>query len=466
MLRMDYSQNVKEGLSLVSTTDRNIQDYDAIKLQLNRLNILMDVARSIMAEISLDSLLGLIMESVTKVMSADRSSLFLIDKNSNELWSRVAQGVPEIRVPLGFGIVGDVASTGLTANIIDAYEDRRFNKDFDKKTGYRTKSILCMPIKNAKSEIIGAIQVLNKLDGTYFSTSDEELLVAFTSLAGISIENARAYDELEKERNSLEVKVRERTKDLEEAKKKSDELLLNILPEETAEELKLNGRANTRKYEMVTVLFTDFKGFTMVAEEMTPEALVQELDNCFIHFDDVIGRHTLEKIKTIGDSYMCAGGIPKPNKTNPIDVILAAFKINKFMETTRQMKVKLNEPFWEIRIGIHTGPIVAGVVGKKKFAYDIWGDTVNTASRMESSGTPGKINISGATYEIVKDFFEFTYRGKVQAKNKGAIDMYYVERIKPELSSDAYGRVPNEKFYALLNEYSRQPVARDPSYYV
>ncbi|MCP5501700.1 MAG: hypothetical protein H7A25_17490 [Leptospiraceae bacterium] len=306
--------------------------------------------------------------------------------------------------------------------------------------------------------MIGAIQVLNKLKGEFFTESDEDLLAAFTSLAGISIENARAYEELEKERNSLEVKVKERTRDLASAKKKSDELLLNILPEETAEELKTHGKANTRKYEMVTVLFTDFKGFTMVAEEMKPEDLVNELHNCFVYFDEVVGRHGLEKIKTIGDSYMCAGGIPKPTKTNPVDIILAAFKIQKFMEKTGQIKKAFNEPFWELRIGIHTGPIVAGVVGKKKFAYDIWGDTVNTASRMESSGFPGKINISGCTYELVKKYFDCTYRGKVQAKNKGAIDMYFVDGIKEEYSVDRKGKVPNKKF---LNELKRIEMGRN-----
>ncbi|MEM7184421.1 MAG: adenylate/guanylate cyclase domain-containing protein [Spirochaetota bacterium] len=433
-------------------------EIQTLSNQLQRLHILVDVARSIMAEIGLDSLLGLIMESVTKVMVADRSSLFLIDHKSNELWSRVAQGAAEIRLPLGYGVVGDVALSGKTANIADAYLDKRFSQDFDKKTGYRTKSILCMPINNVRGEIIGAIQVLNKLDGQSFTQNDEDLLSAFSSLAGISIENARAYEELEKERNSLEIKVRERTKDLESAKKKSDELLLNILPEETAEELKTFGKATTKAYDMVTVLFTDFKGFTMVAETMTAEALVQELDLSFAYFDEIVGRLSLEKIKTIGDSYMCAGGIPIPNASNPLDVILAAMKIQAYMEKNAEMKTKMNEPYWELRIGIHTGPVVAGVVGKKKFAYDIWGDTVNTASRMESSGAPGKINISGSTYDYAKDYFECTYRGKVKAKNKGAIDMYFVERLKAEYSKDKKGRIPNKKFLQVLQDLQKKPV--------
>jgi len=414
--------------------------------QLKKLSMLMDVSRSIMAEIDLDSLLKLIIQNVTKVMGADRSTLFLVDKKTGELWSKVAQGASVIRLPMGEGIVGHVAKTGETANIIDAYQDSRFNQEFDKKSGYRTKSILCMAIKNPRGEIIGAIQVLNKSDETHFTLDDEDLLGAFSSLAGISLENARAYEELEQEKNSLEIKVQERTKDLEVAKKKSDELLLNILPLQVAEELKLNGKANPKRFEFVTVLFTDFKGFTKVAEKLDPESLISELDKCFFYFDEVMERYNLEKIKTIGDSYMCAGGIPRKNRTNPIDAILAAIEIRNFMNQMKEIKEAVGEPFWELRIGIHTGPVVSGVVGKVKFAYDIWGDTVNTASRMESSGEPGKINISESTFECVKDFFECSYRGKVSAKNKGEINMYFVNHIKKELSVDAKGEIPNSLF--------------------
>ncbi|MCB1148503.1 MAG: guanylate cyclase, partial [Leptospiraceae bacterium] len=242
---------------------------------------------------------------------------------------------------------------------------------------------------------------------------------AFCALAGISLENARAYDELQKERNLLEERVIERTSELSEEKRRSDELLLNILPVEIADELKTRGEATTQSYEMVTVMFTDFKGFTQVAEKASPEELVADLDNCFYYFDEVIDRFRVEKIKTIGDSYMCAGGLPAANRTNPVDVILAALEISAFMNQMKDIKQGMNQPYWELRIGIHTGPLIAGVVGKRKFAYDIWGDTVNTASRMESSGVPGEINISSTTYNLVKEFFECEYRGKVAAKNKG-----------------------------------------------
>jgi class 3 adenylate cyclase/tetratricopeptide (TPR) repeat protein len=220
-------------------------------------------------------------------------------------------------------------------------------------------------------------------------------------------------------------------------KERSDKLLLNILPHETAEELKEKGSATPKHYEMVSVLFTDFKGFTGIAEKLSPQELVEELNKCFLEFDHIIDKNNLEKIKTIGDAYMCAGGIPVENSTNPIDVVRAGLEIKKFMDDLRKEKEARGEDCWEIRIGIHTGPVIAGVVGKNKFAYDIWGDAVNTASRMESSGIPGKVNISGATYNLVKDFFNCDHRGKIQAKNKGEIDMYLVESVEESVKEES-----------------------------
>ncbi len=253
---------------------------------------------------------------------------------------------------------------------------------------------------------------------------------------------------LKREQAILEEKVRLRTAQLAEQKEKTEELLLNILPHETAEELKLKGFATTRFYNMASVMFTDFKDFTKISETMKPTELIGELDSCFRKFDDIIEKYGLEKIKTIGDSYMCAGGIPKADDFNPIRITLAALEICEFMDERRKEKNVL-APF-EIRIGIHTGPITAGVVGKKKFAYDIWSDTVNTASRMESSGKVGKVNVSGTTHEFIKTYFDCEHRGKVEAKNKGEIDMYFVTGIKERYSENGKGKIPNELFLELL----------------
>ena len=210
-------------------------------------------------------------------------------------------------------------------------------------------------------------------------------------------------------------------------KKRSDELLLNILPSETAEELKATGTAKTKSFEMVSVMFTDFKNFTQASELLSPEELVQEINHCYSEFDRIVTKYGIEKIKTIGDAYMCAGGLPVANNTHPFDVIRAGLEFQEFIAVNKAERSAKGQPFFELRLGIHTGPVVAGIVGTKKFAYDIWGDTVNTASRMESSGAVGKVNISGTTYELVKDKFNCIHRGKVAAKNKGDIDMYFVE---------------------------------------
>ncbi|MBK9270024.1 MAG: adenylate/guanylate cyclase domain-containing protein [Saprospiraceae bacterium] len=226
----------------------------------------------------------------------------------------------------------------------------------------------------------------------------------------------------------LLVVYRQRNK-ISKARKRSDELLLNILPGEVAEELKDKGSADAKHFDEVTVMFTDFKGFTQISEKLTPAELVAEIDTCFKAFDYIITKHNIEKIKTIGDAYMCAGGLPLSNKTHAEDVVKAAIEIRKFMLEHFQQRKNEGKVVFEIRIGIHTGPVVAGIVGVKKFAYDIWGDTVNIAARMESSGEAGNINISGRTYELVKDKFKCTHRGKIQAKNKGEIDMYFVEAV-------------------------------------
>lgn len=214
--------------------------------------------------------------------------------------------------------------------------------------------------------------------------------------------------------------------EVEEQRHKSEELLLNILPEETVAELKEKGVATPRDYEKVTVLFTDFTGFTEIAESMTPQELITELNICFRAFDEILEKHDLEKIKTLGDGYMCAGGIPVPNDSNPTDTVAAAIEMNEYILQRRGQKMADKIPYWNMRIGIHTGHVVAGVVGKKRFAYDIWGDTVNLASRMESSCADGKINISETTYHLVKHQFNCENRGAIKVKHKGEMDMFFV----------------------------------------
>lgn len=208
------------------------------------------------------------------------------------------------------------------------------------------------------------------------------------------------------------------------AKKRSDELLLNILPKDVAEEMKTMGVSRARRFEETTILFCDFKNFTLYSEEMPPESVVQILNHYFMAFDSVVNSLGLEKIKTVGDAYICASGLPAPDPRHAEKTVLSALKIQEIMQKS--------PAGWQLRVGIHSGPVVAGIVGIKKFAYDVWGDTVNTAARMEQHAETGKVNISQATYELVKDKFQCTHRGKLEVKHKGEMDMYYVESILAE----------------------------------
>jgi ligand-binding sensor domain-containing protein/class 3 adenylate cyclase len=259
---------------------------------------------------------------------------------------------------------------------------------------------------------------------------------ALGAFIGLLISFVKAREKVLRQQNLiLERTVAERTaevvhekKEVEKQFQRSENLLLNILPKETAEELKATGESKSRRFDDVTIIFTDFKGFTQLAEVLTPIELVRDLHECFSEFDRICKRHRIEKIKTIGDAYMAAGGLPTPNETHAIDAVRAALEMRAFIEYGKALKTAQGLPSFEIRIGVHTGPVVAGIVGLNKFQYDIWGDTVNTASRMESSGEAGKVNISEATYQLVKNEFQCEYRGEIEAKGKGKMGMYFVGR--------------------------------------
>jgi class 3 adenylate cyclase len=219
-------------------------------------------------------------------------------------------------------------------------------------------------------------------------------------------------------------------------KRRSDDLLLNILPTNTAEELKKHGKVKAKKFESVTVMFTDFQAFTKYSQNLSPEFLVNSVDYFFSKFDEIIDTYQLEKIKTIGDAYMCAGGLTNGSTDHVIKMIQAAFEIKAFVEETKQLSNN-DIAHFNIRIGINTGTVVAGVVGKKKFAFDIWGDAVNVASRMESNSEPGRINVSENTYQLIKDHFDCEYRGEIDVKNKGMMKMYFVNQPKNQEQNTA-----------------------------
>ena len=310
----------------------------------------------------------------------------------------------------------------------DAIEDNRFN-DSEYVQLHRVKSLACLPIV-LQDKVTGIIYLENNLSTDVFTQNRLEILKLLAAQTAISMENAVLY-------RDLELKVQDRTKTIETQKEiieseknKADELLFNILPRSTANELKTKGYSDPRSFDSVTTLFTDFVGFSNITEQISPRELIDDLNTCFMAFDEISGKNNMERIKTIGDSYMCAGGIPVENKTHALDAVSTALAMREFIDKWNLDRSASGKESWRARIGIHTGPVIAGVVGKKRFAYDIWGDSVNIASRMEASGQPGEINISASTFNLIKDVYDCTHRGKITAKNKGEIDMYFVNARK------------------------------------
>lgn len=239
-------------------------------------------------------------------------------------------------------------------------------------------------------------------------------------------------------------------KELSAQKQFSDSLLLNILPREIAVELTEKGSVEPRHHPSTTILFTDFVDFTKSATELSPRELIDDLDMYFTEFDRIVAAHGLDKLKTMGDSYMCAGGLLQGPKDHAVQSCLAALEIRRFVVASNLQRAATGRLPWHIRIGIHSGSVVSGVVGQKKFTYDIWGDAVNIAARMESTSEADRLNISESTYQYVKAYFDCTPRGVHEVKNKGKMPMYFLDRLKPEYAGDVEGVEPNEHLRKML----------------
>jgi class 3 adenylate cyclase len=373
-------------------------------------------------EIVLDKLIDKMMEFAMENAGA-RYGCFMVKKdNEYELVSQKFSDELENQKSHPHGIPASIMNfvhhTGETL-ILDAASDTApYNNDPDVTTAGE-KSVMCVPIIHQHVPI-GMLYLTNSLSRSVFTEERVGLLKMLAGQMGVSLQNALLYDNMEK-------LVEKRTEQLAQEMQKTDSLLLNILPYEVAEELKEFGKATPKYYEQATVLFCDIVNFTSQAEKMTAATLIEELDLCFKAFDKIIAAHGLEKIKTIGDAYLCVGGVPTANNDHAMNVIHAAKDIQAWMKQTLEERQLANSNFFRLRVGIHSGPVVAGVVGSSKFAYDIWGDTVNTACRMEQNGEPGKINISQSVYDIISDKITCSYRGEIAAKNKGMLKMYFVE---------------------------------------
>jgi class 3 adenylate cyclase len=285
----------------------------------------------------------------------------------------------------------------------------------------------------------------------------ETVLKSLGSLLSVVLERVQAGEKLVVANRELE----QRHQQVEQQKRVAESLLLNILPGEVADELRSKGMVSPKYFEDVTILFTDFVGFTLSTEKLAAEELVEMLHDYFTAFDQIVARYGLEKMKTIGDSYMCLSGLPVRNPAHPIDTVLAAFEMLHAVEE----RARPDRPHWKVRIGIHTGPVIAGVVGINKFAFDIWGDTVNYSSRMESSGEANRINLSERTYSRVKDFLACDYRGKVLTKDKRELDMYFATGILPSLLNGTE-QVPPPAFLRRYNVYFQKDPPAFPAFLV
>jgi len=286
----------------------------------------------------------------------------------------------------------------------------------------------------------------------------ETVLRSIASLLSVVLERGQAADKLILANRELE----QRHDQVQQQKQVSESLLLNILPAEVADELRSKGMVSPKYFEDVTILFTDFVGFTLSTEKLAAEELVEMLHDYFTAFDQIVACYRLEKLKTIGDSYMCISGLPTRNPAHPVDTVLAAFEM---LHAVEERASRGRGAGWKVRIGIHTGPVIAGVVGINKFAFDIWGDTVNYSSRMESSSEANRINLSERTYSRVKDFLACEPRGKVLTKDKRELDMYFATGILPSLL-DGSNQTPPPAFVRRYNVYFQKDPPAFPAFLV
>jgi len=361
--------------------------------------------------------------------------LLASDSLQTTVWIAIHQTIPILGLPGAAFFVhstGEIHRAGQSAAIgDDALRAAAMNQAtlMDPVAG-----VSIVPVKRGE-EPIGSL-------GLCSATLTETVLKSIAALLSVVLERVQASEKLLLEKQA------------------SESLLLNILPAEVADELRTKGLVSPKYFEDVTILFTDFVGFTLSTEKLAAEELVQMLHDYFTAFDQIVARYKLEKMKTIGDSYMCISGLPVRKPSHPVDTVMAAFEM---LQVVQERARAGGVAQWKVRIGIHTGPVIAGVVGINKFAFDIWGDTVNYSSRMESSGEANRINLSERTYSRVKDFFECEHRGKVLTKEKRELDMYFAKGILPSLMNGS-AKVPPPAFARRYNVYFQQDAPAFPAF--
>jgi class 3 adenylate cyclase len=366
----------------------------------------------------------------------------MIDESRD--WKKSKHGLP----PDFSGLPREmsICSTTICGNdllyVPDLTRDGRFSQN-PTVAGEPYLRLYCgMPLINREGYALGTLCVVD-FQPHELSFEQTEAVRRLAHQVVSQLELRRSLLELDRRMQELERARHEAAAE----RDKVDRLLRNILPDAIAQELKERDRVAPRFYDSATVMFADFEGFTRLTERMDPKSLVDQLDQFFTAFDAIAERHRLEKLKTIGDAYMCAGGLPESNRTHAVDACLAALAMQDYMARMNRQRERLHLPRWELRIGLHTGPVMAGVVGQRKFIYDVWGDAVNVAARLEAAGAAGRINLSDAVLNRVRSLFDVEDRGSIDVKNKGPLRMHYLIRIKPGLSRDDTGHVASDAFH-------------------
>ena len=366
---------------------------------------------------------------------------FLDDKRQ---WMKAKCGMPPelTHVPKEISICQATLCNNDLVYIENVALDERFNQSPLVAGEFALRFYCGMPLITAEGYALGTLCVID-FEPRTLTFQQQEAVRRLARQAVTQLELRRKLGE----REEMVRELNQARASAEAERGKSDRLLLNILPAAVADELKANDKVSPRFYQSVSILLVDFKGFTRLAETIEPAQLVAQLDEYYSKFDELCAKLRLEKLKTIGDAYMSVGGLPEPNRTHPLDAALAALQIQDHLARVNRQREKLRLPPWEARIGINTGPVIAGVVGLHKFSYDIWGNAVNVAARLQAAAEPGRINISENTWHQINTRFNCEPRGSIEVKGKGAVPMYFLNRISPEFSADATGIVPNDGFW-------------------
>ena len=363
----------------------------------------------------------------------------------DRLWFKSKYGLPPdfVGCPRELAFCSTTICGAELVTVPDLRDDTRFSENPFVTSDPHLKFYCSMPLITGDGYALGTLCVMDF----------EPRQLEFEQAESMRRLSHQVVSQLELRRRLIE--YRQMIKELDQAhaeaaaeKSRTEELLANILPPAVADELKRSGKVQPKYHPAATILFTDFKGFTLLAERTEPGALIGLLDQYFTAFDEIVSRLGLEKLKTVGDAYMAVAGVPTPNRRHAIDASLAALEVLAVVSRMKIMREKMRLPALEVRVGLHSGPVMSGVVGKNKFTFDIWGEAVNTAALMEANGTPGRVNVSETVAGHVKTLFELEPRGPIVAKHDKAHEMFFLNRLKPEFSRDPQGCAPNQAFAA------------------